>query len=89
MSPTERSRSHPRPRAAVGASGRRRARNELTQLLMTEYAGALPPGQIVAAVTRASLVLRTASLGDLSTWVSLCEGLARRTLADRVAGTAR
>lgn len=65
----------------------RRARQELTDLLMAEYAGALPPGKVVAAVTRAALVLRSAGLDDLSTWVWMCESLARRSLTEGIART--
>lgn len=87
MSPTERSRTLARPRRTsnTDAPWSRRARDELTQRLMTEYAGALPPGQIVAAVARAGLVLRTAGLEDLASRVAMWEGLARRSVVERVA----
>jgi len=90
MSPSERKRNaHPGLRQRVGVTPSRRARQELTERLMAEYAGALPPGQIVAAVTRAGLVLRAAGLEGAATWASTCEEIARRALAEGVAQARR
>jgi hypothetical protein len=87
MSPSERMRKHHHLRLPqrVDARSYRRARQELTDRLTAEYAGALPPGKVVAAVARAALVLRAAGLDDRSTWASVCESLARRSLTEGIA----
>jgi hypothetical protein len=61
---------------------------ELADRLTLEYAGALPPGQVLALVFRADRSL--ASLGGLpaTTRLEICEGVARRLLSDRLAGRA-
>jgi hypothetical protein len=50
-----------------------------------EYAGALPAGQILAAVVRADRLLHKSSDGPLERWPEHCEEIARRALAESVA----
>jgi hypothetical protein len=75
----------PRKRRSSAAAWQRRARSELTAQLMLEYAGSLPPGQVVAAVARAGAVLGTAEVTEPALWRSMCESLARNRLAESVA----
>lgn len=65
----------------------RAERRELADRLMAEYADAVPPGQVLAAVARAHCLARSTRrrLGKDKA-ASSCEGLARRTLAERIAG---
>jgi hypothetical protein len=57
---------------------------ELTDRLIVEYAGALPPGQVVAAVVRAQRLVGR----DQRPWsperIALCETFARQRLSLRV-----
>jgi len=58
----------------------------LADRLIVEYAGAVPPGQVLAAVLRAHLGLtRHVDLSD-SARMAMCELAARRALTERVAG---
>ena len=62
---------------------------ELADRLSLEYAGALPPGQVLALVFRANRSLGTLSglPGDLR--IEVCEQVVRRLLTDRLALYAR
>ena len=63
---------------------RREHQRDLTDRLLSEYADALPPGQIIAAVARAHrLVVRGA--GPWPERMELCESLVRHQLARRAA----
>lgn len=64
---------------------RRRDRRELADRLIVEYAGAVPPGQVLAAVVRADRAVRAAGSFPRGRWLPLCETIARRTLAERSA----
>lgn len=67
---------------------RRRARNELADRLIIEYAGAVPAGQVLAAVLRAEQLL----LGfqhDETSRLALCEELVRHRLAERTSRRSR
>jgi hypothetical protein len=61
---------------------------DLADRLVTEYAGALPPGQVLAIVHRASA--RRVGVPGLTPEVrlELCEQSARRALTDRIAWSA-
>lgn len=65
---------------------RRRQRRELTERLVAEYAGALPPGQVLAAVARVDHVL----VGRIDAWTAdadgLRESLVRDLLVRRIGG---
>lgn len=63
---------------------RRTERRDLADRLMVEYAGAVPPGQILAAVTRAHRIVTSTGQGRSTSEMDMCEALARRTLADRI-----
>lgn len=63
---------------------RRNERRDLADRLMVEYAGAVPPGQILAAVTRAHRLVTKTRLGMSTGELALCEAVARRSLADRI-----
>lgn len=63
---------------------RRSERRDLADRLMVEYAGAVPPGQILAAVTRAHRLVTSARFGRSIGAMELCEAVARRSLADRI-----
>lgn len=64
-------------------------RRNLVDKLMVEYAGAVPPGQILAAVTRAHRLVTKTRLGRSIGDMTLCEAVARRSLADRIISGAR
>ena len=66
----------------------REAVRELADRLVTEYAGAMPPGQVLALVYRTAG--RLAGLTDLApeARLVLCEDVARRALVDRIATSA-
>lgn len=64
---------------------RRRDRRRLADRLIAEYATAVPPGQVLAAVTRADLLLRTHAGTRPTQWQAKCESIARTTLAERAA----
>lgn len=64
----------------------RNQRRELTARMQLEYAGALPPGQVLAAVTRAELlVARTHEEPWSSDRQDVCETIARHLLTLRLA----
>lgn len=68
----------------VAPAERRRRRLELAEQLIIEYAGAVPPGRVLATVLRADRVLRrngAASAGN----EELFESLVRHQLADYAA----
>jgi hypothetical protein len=60
--------------------------HELTQRLVVEYAGALPPGQVLVAVREAHRVLIHWTSPERR--LEACEGIARRLLTERVAALA-
>jgi hypothetical protein len=65
---------------------RRSQRRELTARMQVEYAGALPPGQVLAVVTRAELlVARTHTEPWSADLQEVCETVVRHMLARRVA----
>lgn len=59
-------------------------RHALGDRLMMEYAGSLPPGQVLAAVARADLVVARMDPRDSQARMSLCESIARRSITDRI-----
>lgn len=59
-------------------------RRELTEQLVLEYAGAVPPGQVMSAVVRADHLLSADHI-DLERRLAVCEVLVRRTLAESAA----
>lgn len=61
---------------------RRQARSELADRLILEYAGAVPAGQVLAAVLRAEQLLHTFQKDEVSR-LALCEELVRHRLAER------
>lgn len=63
---------------------RRNERRDLAERLIVEYAGSVPPGQILAAVTRAHRLIRSTRLGRSNGEMALCEAVARRSIADRI-----
>lgn len=63
---------------------RRQARQDLADRLILEYAGAVPAGQVLAAVLRAEQLLQ-AYHPDEGRRMSLCEELVRHRLAERTA----
>lgn len=62
---------------------RRDDRQLLTDRLTHEYAGSVPPGQVLAAVLRADRML--AYCDDGPDRMALCEMLVRRRLAEQAA----
>ena len=58
---------------------------ELTEQLVVEYAGAVPPGQVLAMVFRANHALARHLELSIATRMALCESSARRSLTDRIA----
>lgn len=60
---------------------RRQARQHLADRLILEYAGAVPAGQVLAAVLRAEQLLQ-AYHPDEERRMSLCEELVRHRLAE-------
>lgn len=66
----------------------RTSTRDLADRLATEYAGAVPPGRVLAVVHRASA--RLAGVPGLTPEVrlELCEIAARRSLTDRIARSA-
>jgi hypothetical protein len=58
---------------------------ELADRLTLEYAGALPPAQVLALVFRAHASLVSLRGLPASTRLEICESVARRLLTDRVA----
>lgn len=67
----------------------RRARHEQCRLLadrlILEYAGAVAPGQVLAAVFRAHHSLAVPLGLSMAAKVDICESFARRLLTDQVA----
>lgn len=57
---------------------------ELTDKLIVEYAGALPPGQVFAAVVRAQRLLGHEAAPWSSERAALCETFARQQLSMRL-----
>ena len=66
---------------------RRDDRQLLTDRLTVEYAGAVAPGQVLAAVLRADRLLAHREAGPDRT--ALCEMIARRRLAEQAASNVR
>jgi len=65
---------------------RRRHRRELAERMQMEYAGALPPGQVLAAIARAEIVLARSHRHPWSPDVQdLCETIVRHLLTRRLA----
>lgn len=54
-------------------------RRELTEQLILEYAGAVPPGQVLSAVVRSDHLLGSDLDADR---LDMCEAVVRRTLAE-------
>lgn len=71
--------------STLGRSGVR----ELADLLIVEYAGALPPGQVLALVVRAERSLARLPELPAQTRLLMCEALVRRLIADRVVALGR
>ncbi len=68
------------------AQERRAHRRDLVDQLLTEYAGALPPGQILAIVARTHrLVSREPGPWSVERG-ALCESIVRHALTRRLAG---
>jgi hypothetical protein len=63
---------------------RRLQLRELTDRLIVEYAGALPPGQILAAVLRAQRLMARGDRRWSPERIALCETFARQQLSLRV-----
>ena len=61
----------------------RQDRTDLASRLTVEYAGSVPPGQVIAAVLRADHALRSFAAGDQRR-LALCEELARHRLVQFV-----
>lgn len=59
-------------------------RRALGDRLMMEYAGSLPPGQVLAAIARADLIVTSLDGRYSSDRIGLCESIARRNLTDRI-----
>jgi hypothetical protein len=58
----------------------------LAELLMLEYAGALPPGQVLSTVYRANWILSTGTTAlPVAARASTLEAVVRRMLTDRLA----
>jgi len=66
----------------------RTARHELADRLIVEYAGAVPPGQVLACVLRADRVLASYPPNDQAR-LALCEELVRHRLVEHNARTGR
>lgn len=64
---------------------RRALLQQLTDRLIVEYSGALPPGQVLAAVVRAERLLRRDDQHWTSAQAAQCESLARERLIRQVA----
>ncbi|WGX95089.1 hypothetical protein [Nocardioides sp. L-11A] len=64
---------------------RRQARQHLADRLILEYAGAVPAGQVLAAVLRAEQLLQ-AYHPDEARRMTLCEELVRHRLVETTAG---
>ncbi|GAA1542408.1 hypothetical protein [Nocardioides humi] len=62
----------------------REARQQLADRLMLEYAGSVAPGQVLAAVLRADLLLAPYHATPAAR-LTLCETLVRSRLTERVA----
>lgn len=61
----------------------RRQITSLAERFVVEFAGTMPPGQILRVVHQADrLVLRSA--GDAQDSVDLCEAIARRLICERI-----
>lgn len=56
-------------------------RRELTEQLIVEYAGAVPPGQVLSTVVRADHLLVASHLGA-ERRLATCEVVVRRALAE-------
>lgn len=70
------------------ARAQRRARQELADRLMAEYAGSVPAGQVLAAVLRADRLLSSSHCAAADR-ITLCEQLVRRRFAELTDRTAR
>jgi hypothetical protein len=62
---------------------------DLAERLTLEYAGAVPPGQVLALVFRADRSLLAAGRLTAPTRLELCEQVVRRMLTDRLASYSR
>jgi len=58
----------------------------LAEQLIAEYAGAVPPGQVLATVVRANHTPTRHLKLSIAARMALCESSARRSLTDRTAG---
>ena len=58
---------------------------DLADRLTLEYAGAVPPGQVLALVFRAERSLVAAGRMSPATRLEVCEQVVRRMLTDRLA----
>ncbi|HVK30651.1 MAG TPA: hypothetical protein VM575_20105 [Nocardioides sp.] len=63
----------------------RQARQDLADRLILEYAGAVPAGQVLAAVLRVERLL-LACQPDPHRRIALCEDLVRRRLVEHTTG---
>lgn len=70
------------------AKERRAHRRELADRLLTEYAGALPPGQILALVARTHRLIAREPGPWSAERGALCESIVRHHLTRRLAGEA-
>jgi hypothetical protein len=66
----------------------RTAVRDLADRLIVEYAGAVPPGQILALVFRAAHRLAGVGALDEAVRLTVCEEAVRRSLTDRIAVSA-
>jgi hypothetical protein len=73
---------------ATTHTGRAEVR-ELADRLVTEYAGTVPTGQVLALVHRTAGRLAAVPGLSLEVRLEICEVAARRTLADRIATSRR
>lgn len=71
-------------RSNVAWSGRRE-RRELADRLAVEYAGAVTPGQVEAAVTASDTFLESIAPGEPTERMAMCESMARHRLVERIA----
>lgn len=65
---------------------RRHHRRELAERMQVQYAGALPPGQVLSAISRAEIMLARSYRHPWSTEAEdLCETIARHLLTRQIA----
>jgi hypothetical protein len=63
---------------------RRAQLQQLTDRLIVEYAGAVPPGQVLAAVVRAQRLMGPDGISMSSERIALCERFVRQQLSLRL-----